>query len=77
MKLVSIFILTMLSFACFAEDAVVATASIGAIIAGGVVMIIEYILGKTTLIKPNSTLDLIISAVVKILKALFGTSESK
>lgn len=40
------------------------------VIIGLVYAVIEYILGKTTWIKPNSVIDVIIQVVFKILKAL-------
>lgn len=37
-------------------------------------VIIEYILGKTTLVKSGSTLELVINTVVGLLKKFFGPS---
>jgi hypothetical protein len=39
-------------------------------IAGALYVIVEFILGKTTLVKPGSVLELVLSGIVKILQAL-------
>ena len=44
---------------------------------GIVVLLIEYILGKTTWIKPNSILELILVPVLKFLKLMEGQDKSK
>lgn len=39
-------------------------------------MVVEYILGKTELVKSGSTLELIINTVVGLLKKFFGSNKS-
>lgn len=39
-------------------------------IAGAAYVLIEFFLGKTTLVKPGSVLELVLSGVVKVLQAL-------
>ena len=41
---------------------------------GLVFLIVEYILGKTTLVKSGSTLELVINTAISLLKKVFGTS---
>ena len=43
---------------------------------GLVFVIVEYILGKTTLVKSGSTLELVINTVVGLLKKFFGPNSS-
>ena len=47
------------------------------VILGGIYALIEYILGKTKLIKPNSVPDLIIQFVVAIIKGILGKKQPK
>lgn len=42
------------------------------LVCGGVFVVVEYLLGETALIKPNSTLAMIFSIIKKILKAISG-----
>lgn len=44
---------------------------------GMVILLIEYTLGKTTWIKPNSILELILVPVLKFLKLMEGQDKSK
>lgn len=39
---------------------------------GLVILIIEYILGKTTVVKANSIVEAILNVVVKVFKAIIG-----
>lgn len=38
-------------------------------------MVVEYILGKTTIVKSGSTLELIINTIVGLLKKFFGSEK--
>lgn len=44
---------------------------------GLVFLIVEYILGKTTLVKSGSTLELVINTAISLLKKVFGTSSGQ
>lgn len=43
---------------------------------GLVFIIVEYILGKTTLVKSGSTLELVINTILGLLKKFFGPKTS-
>lgn len=47
------------------------------VILGGIYALIEFILGKTKLIKANSLADLIIQFVVAIIKSILGKKQPK
>lgn len=49
----------------------------GAVVLGLVILVLEYILGKTKWIAPNSTIDTVVQLILKIGKGLLNLVKKK
>ena len=43
----------------------------------GVVLVLEYLLGSSKIIKPNSSIEAVLKVMVSIFKLVFGGKEEK
>lgn len=57
---------------CLAKDVTKAPEPLWIVIVGLAILIIEFILGKTKFIKPNSIIDTVLQVILKIGRALIG-----
>lgn len=76
-KLFFVFLMLFMAVSAFCQEVVAEAAPvvqpevpIYMLIAGLVLVVLEYVLGKTKWVKANSTLELILNGISKFLKAL-------